>query len=97
MLMGMSRRPRDNGLTVLERRILTALGDDEMYGRQLGELLGMPRDQRYGPVYIALRRLAGPPFNLLRSRLEPARIATRERRPRRRLYRRREETHEQAL
>lgn len=84
-------------LLPFEERILKALGDREMYGLEIAHALALERpDHNYSTLYRALRRMASPKMNLLTERMESPRVAERANRPRRRFYRRRRPTPEEA-
>jgi DNA-binding PadR family transcriptional regulator len=81
-------RMKSGVLTEFQQAVMGAIGDDEVYGTQIARTLGLRPNATgsgYSRLYRTLHRLSA--LGLVTSRMEPARDAERERRPRRRLYR----------
>lgn len=94
--LGMRRKKGE--LLVLEQQILDALGDAEAHGYAIARLVSEQTGRRvlpgHGTLYRTLDRLIQ--MDKLTSRWEDAEIAEQARRPRRRLYRRRQASREAA-
>lgn len=85
----MRRKP--GAVTVFEQRVLDALGEEELHGVELARRLEISNRNNYGSLYRALKNLQRADLARVASRLESARVAEREGRPRRRYYRRTEQ------